>query len=297
MKTLDIQHGIQLKSMLYLTDFSKPAKAAAESARALAKAYGAKLTVLNVYPPTVSVEGASPEWYGLQKTIDARNEENRKEVEVAFRGFKPKVIIEEGLLWPTLKATLKKEDVDLIVMGTHGRTGVSQFFLGSVAEEVLRYAECAAFMIGPRIPEGADALGEFARILYPTNFSLDAKKAAAYALSLAQEDRAHITLLHVIAERKPGELVGATELSEGDQALLRKLVPPEAENWCATDVVVECGDPGERILDVAARRRAQLIVMGIHKPHGFPGAATHLPVSVVHEVISKARCPVLSVPL
>jgi len=77
--------------------------------------------------------------------------------------------------------------------------------------------------------------------------------------------------------------------------LLHNLVPAEAELWCVPEYVVEHGTAAEKILEVAAREKAELIVLGIRQPSGFPGAATHLPIAITHKVVSQAACPVLTV--
>ncbi len=295
MKTLDVQHGIQVKNILFLTDFSQPSTTAAEYARALAKTYGAKVISLYVQPPMVNPMTPPAGWYGLEEAARLRNEEHRKELETAFLGVSLQILIRDGDLWSNVTTTVEKENIDLIVMGTHGRTGVKQFFLGSVAEEIFRQAECPVLLVGPAVSDAAEAPAQFTRILYPTNFGEEAKVAAAYAVSLAQEQQAYLTMLHVIEEPKVGELVKAHDVSAADEAALRKLVPADAEKWCVPDFIIERGRPAEKILDVAGRRKAQLIIMGVRKESGFPGAATHLPIAVAHEVVSKARCPVLTV--
>jgi nucleotide-binding universal stress UspA family protein len=72
-------------------------------------------------------------------------------------------------------------------------------------------------------------------------------------------------------------------------------VPPEVELWCAATYCVERGDAAEKILDVARTRKADLIVMGVHRPGGVPGAASHLEIATAHKVVAEARCPVLTV--
>jgi nucleotide-binding universal stress UspA family protein len=77
--------------------------------------------------------------------------------------------------------------------------------------------------------------------------------------------------------------------------LLRDLVPPEAELWCKPEHVVEYGSPAENILKVAERRHAHLIVLGVRKPEGSLGLATHFARATAYEVVSQANCPVLTV--
>ena len=131
--------------------------------------------------------------------------------------------------------------------------------------------------------------------MFATDFSPESVAALPYAVSLAQECQAHFMLLHVVAEPKGGELVHAPELARSFTQLLHNLVPPEAELWCVPEYVIERGEVAETILNVTAQSRADLIVLGVRQPSGFPGAATHLPIAIVHKVVSHATCPVLTV--
>jgi nucleotide-binding universal stress UspA family protein len=104
-----------------------------------------------------------------------------------------------------------------------------------------------------------------------------------------------LTLLHVIEDPKVGDLVHSTELLKSSDHLLRKLMPAESELWCVPEYLVEQGLAADKILEVAVRCRAELIVLGVRQPSGFPGAATHLPIATAHKIVSRAACPVLTV--
>lgn len=294
-RTAAIQHGIQLKNILFLTDFSETANRAGQYAGALAKTYSARLVALHVQPPVVNPMTPPASWYNLEEVAETQQAANKKELEAAFQGLNPRVFIKEGDLWAHVAAIVEKENIDLIVMGTHGRSGVRRFFLGSIAEAMFRNAECPVLTVGPRAKGQKEVPVELRQIVYATDFSEAGNAAAPYAMSLAQEHQAHVTLLHVIAEPKAGELVQAHEVEASDENLLRNLVPPEADQWCAPEFLIERGDAAEKILDVAARRKADLIVLGVRKEKGFPGAATHLPIATAHAVVSKAECPVLTI--
>lgn len=295
MKALEVENAVAFKNILFLTDFSKTANNAAEYAAALAKEYGAKLHAMHVGPPVVSPMMAPASWYDIEEVAAARKEELRKEMEASFPGLKPDLIVEEGDIWTHVTGAIKKHAIDLMVMGTHGRGGARRLLLGSVAEEIFRNAECPVLTVGPHVPEEIRPCAEFTRILFAKDFKKPINKASAFAVGLAQEYQARITFLHVIREPKTGELVQPHDLETACRAMLQNLLPEDAEHWCVPDFVVEEGEPAERILEVAARRKAQLIVMGVHKEQGVPGAATHLPISVVHEVVAKAPCPVLTI--
>jgi nucleotide-binding universal stress UspA family protein len=169
--------------------------------------------------------------------------------------------------------------------------------LGSVAEEIFRQASCPVLTVGPNTTTTAAGKkpGEVTRILFATDFSPGSNAAAPYAVSLAQECQAYLTLLHVIGEPKPGKLVKPADLVHSYSQLLHKLVPAEPDLWSVPEYVVEKGDPAQKILEVAARTGAELIVLGVRQPSGFPGAATHLPIATAHKVVSHATCPVLTI--
>jgi nucleotide-binding universal stress UspA family protein len=219
----------------------------------------------------------------------------RKILQKSFLGLEPQILIEEGNLYATLLDVVEKNKIDLIVLGTHGRSGAAKFFLGSVAEEIFRHAPCPVLTVGPFTSGTRLGESQIKEIVYATDFSPESAAAAAHAISLAQEFQAHLTLMHVIANEAPGDLLLPGELVRATEQHLRNLVPPEAELWCEPRFVVEQGSPAGKILEVAKHHSADLIVLGIHKPSGFPGAGTHLPIATAHKVVSHAPCPVLTV--
>lgn len=299
MRALNSSTRIQLRNILFLTDFSPASNAAIPYAAEVAKRFGAKLFALHMRTPVINPMTEPATWAGLEEAAEAEATNQRETLRKSFPGLNPRVIIEEGDLYAKVLDVVEKNKIDLIVLGTRGRSGVPKFFLGSVAEEIFRQAPCPVFTVGPFT--SGEALpaplgdGKIKEIVYATDFSPESISAAAHAISLAQEFQAHLTLMHVIADEAPGDLLLPGELVEATEQHLRHLVPAEAELWCEPRFVVEEGEPAEKILEVARHRDADLIVLGIHKPSGFPGASTHLPVATAHKVVAHAPCPVLTV--
>jgi nucleotide-binding universal stress UspA family protein len=186
-------------------------------------------------------------------------------------------------------------NIDLIVMGTHGRRGLNKMLLGSVAEDILRRAPCPVLTVGPNTRGNARSAIEAKRILYCTSLANPSEPAAAYAISLAQQNQAHLDMLHVIEPHKARELVDASDLMSACARKMRALVSPDAELWCEPRSIVEHGNAAERIVGIAKQRGADIIVMGAKSVEGDLGAAIHLPGATVHQVISQAECPVLTV--
>ena len=148
--------------------------------------------------------------------------------------------------------------------------------------------------MGPHVTLEPEKAAEMQEILYATDLAADFPVAAPYAISLAQENQAHLVLLHVIEDPKTGDLVQPEQVAESMERKLRQLVPSEAELWCEPACLVEQGESAEKILHVAKRRHPDLIVLGARAAKGLLGAATHLTAGTVHKVVLQAKCPVLN---
>ncbi|MGC2015080.1 MAG: universal stress protein [Candidatus Acidiferrales bacterium] len=295
MKALESRTRIEIKNILFPTDFSAAGDAAIPYATELARRFGAKICALHVRPPVINPMTQPATWGGLEKAAKEEAEAQRMVLRESFPGIKPEIMIEEGDFWQNLQDAIDAHSTDLIVLGTHGRSGAGKFLLGSKAEEIFRRAPCAVLTVGPHSHAIPPRYGEFTEILYATDFGPESSAAAYYAMSLAQEFQARLTLLHVIPEERPGDLILPGDQAASSAQRLHKLVPAEAELWCVPHFVVEAGPAAEKILEVAEKRNADLIVLGVHRPSGFPGAATHLPIAIAHKVVSQANCPVLTV--
>lgn len=295
MKTLDTETRIQLKNVLFLTDFSPAAALAIPYAAEVAKRFGAELYALHVQTPIINPMTEPATWTALEKAAEEEAAIHRATLIKSFPGQRTKALIREGGLWTELASVVAENKIDFIVLGTRGRSGLAKFLLGSTAEEIFRKAPCPVLTVGPFSPGEPERNGKFSEIVYATDFNCQSAGAASYALSIAEEFQAHLTLLHVIADDKAGELVRSAELVDSAERRLRDLIPPEAEMWCEPQFVVKLGSAAEKILEVAKERNANLIVLGVRRPSGFPGAATHLPIATAHKVVSHAACPVLTV--
>jgi nucleotide-binding universal stress UspA family protein len=187
------------------------------------------------------------------------------------------------------------KSIDLVVIGTNGRTGTASVVLGSVAAEILRRAPCPVLTVGPHCTGSAKEHLEMREILYATDFSAESLAAAPYAISLAQENQAEITLLNVIQPSSGVELVHPEQFVDSSWRRLRNLVPPEAELWCTPTCMVTQGAPAEAILKIAGDRKPDLIVLGVKDVKRSMSVATHLSRATAQTVIANAPCPMLTV--
>jgi nucleotide-binding universal stress UspA family protein len=211
-----------------------------------------------------------------------------------FPGIGHEAIFQKGDVWPAVASVITEREIDLIVIGTKGLTGFPKFLLGSEAEKIFRQAQCPVMTLGPQMSMRLLRGGEFSEILYATDLTSESMAAAPYAISLAQEYQAHLTLLHIVAAPQAGDLVAPHEIVASSERLMHNMVSAEAELWCEPRYLVEEGEAAEKILASAERMRADLIVLGVRRSSSL-GAATHLPGATAHRVVAHATCPVLTV--
>jgi nucleotide-binding universal stress UspA family protein len=281
---------IAISKILLATDFSPESQNALKCAISLAKRYESKLFLAHAISEETFLTGAEV-WPALIDTVQRNAEKNmaRIEQDQDLQSLAHEVLLQAGETWEVLSRLVSDQNIDLIVMGTHGSGGIDKLMLGSTAEKVVRHAPCPVLTVGPRVR--LLSLESFSNILYATDFSSGSLRALNYALSLAEEDRAELTMLHVI-ESLPvsdGEFV---EWKRRDCERLRQLVPTGIDLPSQPEMEVEVGDPAEEIVRLADARNAELIVMGSH-PSG--AVSTHLPWTTLHHVLQHAHCPVLTV--
>jgi nucleotide-binding universal stress UspA family protein len=294
MKAVAVRNRIQIKNILYATDFSQTAAAALPFAAEIAQRFGAKLYAVHAKTPENYALPVTEVWPVANALVERETQELRATLHSKFPTVESDVLIGEGGVWAVVEAAAEEKKADLIVLGTSGREGIGKFILGSVAEDILRRAMCPVLTVGPHAPNNPPREAKFKRIVYATDFGYGSAFAAAYAVALAQEHQAHLTLLHVIDHPKAGELVGPEELEAAAIERLRSLVPGEAELWCEPRTMVRHGAVSEKILEVAEQDQADLIVLGVRNAKGLV-RATHLSSAVAHRVIAHAPCPVLTV--
>ncbi|HKV47031.1 MAG TPA: universal stress protein [Candidatus Acidoferrales bacterium] len=288
---------VAFKSILFPTDFSTPSERALPFAVTLARAYGATIHMLHVLPPQ-PMSYATPD--ALARTMETQLEYAQSEVrglETGLAAISHDVNITRAAdVWEAIQESLRNTAADLIILGTHGRTGAEKFLLGSVAEEVFRRSPIPVLTVGPSVNSPVQEPQRFHRILFATDFSPHSLAALPHAIALAQQNRAFLILLHVMREPEwRGGEAAFGDPFEADTNALAKIVPEEAQLWCRPLTVLAYGKPADRILQIAREDQVDLIVLGLRNSVSNIGAATHLGHAVSHLVVARAACPVLTV--
>jgi nucleotide-binding universal stress UspA family protein len=279
MKAAEAKTRVAFSNILFATDLSYLADAALPYVLETARLYGSKVHAVHIR------QRGAP-WARAEESAVASLSERLKSVP-------HEVLVQDGETLPTLLQQIVEKSIDLVVVSTHGRTGLGRVLLGSVAEAIFREAPCPVLTVGPHLVRDPQWVLKIREILYATDLAPASARAANYAISLAQENQARLSILNVQAAPRAGEIVESEYYVMSTLRRLQQLVPDEAQLWCEPYCLVEQGDAAEKILDVAARYHADLIVLGI-RPHPV-GVATHVSRPTAHRVVAGATCPVLTV--
>ena len=285
---------ISLSNVLIATDFSSASQSALFYALSIARRYGATLYLAHIVRPDTFGRGSDSNSDAVET---AWREGQRLTTDLLvsghLQGLAHKLIVGQGEIWEGLAPLIKEHSIDLLVLGTRGRSGLSKMLLGSVAELIFRQAPCPVLTVGPHSGDRSNQTAGLGRILYATDFTPQSSYAFDYALSLAQQYQAQLTLLHVSSEssaepsgRKGDGLIEA-------ESQLRALIPPDIGLSAAPDLVVTSGVAAERILAVSSEKKPDLIVLGVHQPASGTFAGRRW--TTASEVTANAACPVLTV--
>lgn len=285
---------VTLQNVLFATDFSSSSEAALPYALSVVRAYDSQLYVAHVIRPDLFQLVPPEEADALHQSTRRHAEEQMAALLISgrLRDVPHQVLIREGPLWPITLQFIDDHRIDLVVVGTHGRTGARKLLLGSAAEEIFRLAPCPVLTVGPHVTTPPPPRARIRRLLLATDFSSQSERAATYALSLAQEHQAHIMMLHVVKDAADLSDRNRTVLKEFFTRRLQGLLPQGADLWCEPEIRVEFGDPAESILSSALNEEADLLVLGIRRSGTFSG---HLPPATAYKVVCQAHCPVLTV--
>jgi nucleotide-binding universal stress UspA family protein len=297
-----------MRKILYPTDFSPCARQAFAHAASLARRFGAELHALHVvtlrgqdpYDPTFYLPAADEAYAEAARAV-AR--------ELATLALDPlaaglSVVASQRrdvLPGPAILDYAGEHQIDLVVMGTHGRRHVSRLLLGSVTEEVVRRSHCPVLTLRAADAGRRERLPMPRRLLVPFDFSSPARAALADAADIARHYGAHLAVLHVIEEPQWPSVYGCRGFAELAQQRERIVLEVERRLRAVTeglapgvpcDLDVQVGRPATEILACASRPEIDLVVMS---SRGLTGVKRLLFGSTAEEVVRLADTPVLVV--
>jgi len=277
----------RIRRILAPTDFSDGGSGAVEYAKLLARRFGAGITLLHAAPPPTTFE---PLPLGAISFIESLAGESDRAT-AALESYRADHLSEfstSDVLLATaspadaILSSSRSLDADIIVMGTHGREGLSQALLGSVAESVIQQSDRPVLTVRPIASRPRSAT--LARIVCPVNYSAVASRAYHHALFLASAFDAELTVLYLQEDDRADD---AMELKR-----LRHWVGDVPLTVRAT-LLVERGEAATQVNDYALSHGIDLIVMGVQ--HKRRDTITVIG-STTAKLTRHVPCPVLTVP-
>lgn len=289
---IPIVPAIELKKILYATDFSDASLAALPLVSTIARKYGSRVFVVNV-STAISYAMVSPEAAAVLQHKDelaarARAQELMNGVDLA--GLSATAMVRSGIPTEELTRFVHAQRIDLAILGTHGRTGLRHLLMGSVAEDLFRNLPCPVLTVGPNISKESLAATGIKHILFPTDLSDESRAVFPYLASLASEYKASLTLLHVLPVENATN-PDAKSLTEPLRKEMQSIFSPHIDPRDPAEFIIDFGDIAERILAHAETGRADLIGLGVRKAGEI---TTHFRNTVAYRVLLQAHCPVLT---
>jgi nucleotide-binding universal stress UspA family protein len=284
------EHSL-VKRILFATDFSSCANHAEKYVAVLAKAYGAAIDVvhvLEIYP-------------GMYSAVQDPRETVERVAEAVRRLQQPTAPVtgqqRPGIASVVICEAAMEHHADLIVLGTHGRTGLEHILLGSTAERVLTIAPCPVLTV--RVPKGSEARHTRApikleHVVVPIDFSGCSLDALEYGIQIAKDFRASLTLLHVLEPVPYGIDLTLGHVAERDQEWvnrqLKSLASTIGSYGVSVSTEIHGGLPADSIVEFVRASDYGLLVMGTH---GRRGISHVMMGSVAEAVLRRAPWPVL----
>jgi nucleotide-binding universal stress UspA family protein len=293
---------VTMRRVLCPVDFSDFSRHALDYAAGIARWYEARITALHVIPPITSMLPVSGEGLYPPLVFSAEDlQQFRTELESFARGSGIEALdteVVQGSVAGEIVRFAKELPADLLVMGTHGRSGVERLMLGSVTEKLLRKSPCPLLTVPAGVPALPPVNALFSRVLCAVDFSPASLHALTLAQSLAGEAAARLCVMHVlepVSVFEPVVAVGPDDLPAVNadhrrevRRRLEGLVSGDTRAFTDVAEVVVSGKPYREILRAADEQRSDLIVIGAH------GGMTVFGSTTAH-VVREAKCPVLTV--
>jgi nucleotide-binding universal stress UspA family protein len=266
-----------LKRIIAATDFSDASYGALNYAKQLARYFSAKLLLVHVIPATQKQGKAE-----LPGLIDSAEEELQKiAVGLTYDGVRCVTVVRTGSISESILDLIEERNADLLVVGTRGEGYKNEERLGSVAEMLLRAMPCPVLTVGKQARSDACERTHAQTVLFPTDFSEVSRAALAYAEALTRYLDGNLLLLHADEQQLP------SEHKEEFQKLTRDLQDPAV----VFAPITRIGKPAEVIVAVSTEKRADFIVMGVHRTAQADKVNNY---GTAFDVIRQAKCPVFT---
>lgn len=277
-----------MKKILVPTDFSKEAQTAAEVASGIARKAGAELILLHVieegskdsYKVTgeVTYDSMEDKLYTMKLIQSSKKQINKLATDKMFDGVKVKEELRMGSPFHGMRSIITEQKVDLVVMGTAGKTDLAEMIIGSNTEKVVRYANCPVLTIQKK-PASAD----FKNIVYASSMSKDEE---VFSRIVKQAQEMYNATIHLVRINTPGNFQRDVAVKKYMNDFAKKLMLKNYTVNVFNDITEE-----EGIIYFAESINADMIAMATHGRTGF---AHVLAGSIAEDVVNHSKRPVLT---
>lgn len=289
MAVFNVPTRLAFQTILVATDFSASSRAALACAGAIARKAHGKVVLAHVISPErwhfVNPQELHPALCQTRQTAQKKMCSLLRTADL--RGIEVDTFLKEGELREVLCKLAHERSAELLVVGTRGRKWLGKLLFGSTAKEVCRVAPCPILLVGPKV---AKQESKIERILFPTDLSAPSLGALPVVLALAEQHEARLRFVRVVGE---DGLDGGREFALKQlQNEFGPLLTQRTNLAHQPEFAIEIGPAAAAIRRTTDEFQADLIAMGTHRPGTLE---SHLPGDLVYDIVSDARCPVLTI--
>jgi nucleotide-binding universal stress UspA family protein len=293
MPVIDDKPALDLKSVVYATDFSPCSWNAGLYAARIAAYFSAKLLIAHAFTLSqAALEVEIGDRKVSQQRIDLKDLLKKEALLLKVDSIEATPTLLEGNPKEAIPRLADRSEPSMIVLGTHGGGRLERGIIGSVAEEVLRSTRWPALTVGPRVQSVSPKTFPFERILFATDFTEAAASAATYAVALAEAFGARIDVLNVIQDDVIGHRENRSDVRNRFFGILDGLLPQQASAFCDPKTFVAVGNAHDRIVEHIRDQSINLLVLGIRKTSHL---GMEMRTSAAFRIIVDAECPVLTI--
>ena len=282
----EIATGVAIHNVAVATDFAPSSEHAIQHALAVAGHFGATLHFLHLVRPSEFVY--APEMMPAMDDAAIRDCDgliNRLGHHHQLDGIDFRCSIQDGEVEEILPAFVTAGRIDLLFVGTRGRSGIPRLLQGSIAQKIFHVVRCPVVVVGPHAP-GAPPHLRLRKLLFATDLSSESLAAVPWILTVFHEWHPELDIVHVCSHPQQSHPAQLAELSERLEALSSR------EQHGAIRVHLLTGNPADAVLSFARKSQADLIVFGLKPQRALYAGPVWCH---AYEIVRRAPCPVLSV--
>lgn len=278
--------SVQVHNICVATDFAECSERPVQHALALARHFAATVHLLHLVRP--SRFAYAPEMIPAVEDAAGRDSDHYiAQLAEAHKldGVELRRWIEEGEVPDIIGDFILNHHIDMLIVGTHGRSGIPRLLLGSVAQQIFHCVRCPVLVVGPRAP-GAGSQLQLRKVLFSTDLSPESLAAVPWVLTAVREWHTELDVLHVCGSGKPEHAKRLQQLRAQLESGLGQ------EGHAALRLHLLRGKPMPCVTDFAAAHHEDAIILGLNPHRGLYNGPFW---SHAYEIMRHAPCPVLSV--